>query len=353
MEYSPKIRTKKVLCMSGGGAPGYVWHMGLGKAFKEKYGISVIDYFDTFIGTSAGSLAAATYATGMQPDEVSKRVPKSSEMFPQTFPHHIIDGIKKKNSDNVMGALPMTGVDKVLEYNFNDRGFKTLGDVRNNGKRLCVTAFDIGRMRPVLLDSNNDAHAHIEIKKVVAASCSIPILMGYPIVEGRKLWDGGTYFPWGLPLEPSIFFGPQYVLASSIDELARKYAFKKKIMNLERTKVDYITAGNGGEFDVVKNGEILSFKNFGKRVDSIVPRIIRDLPQELYGWIGGVESTNNASDSWSVNNFEMTDALKEFWMELGDSRPINAKVRETYKRTKIFIRTFMEEWDKRKTAQRF
>jgi predicted acylesterase/phospholipase RssA len=139
-------------------------------------------------GTSAGSIVACLLAAGVPIGEVRQRLRSMGKggfqkLFPPLAPWK-------------MWALFLSGnpfwdtkpLQKLLAEFFNQRGFSTLGDIREKtGKRVLITASDITNARR--LDYQED---HVPIVNTLIQSCSLPyVFITYKNCGDNAIVDGG------------------------------------------------------------------------------------------------------------------------------------------------------------------
>jgi len=173
---------KKALVLSGGGAR-CIAQLGFAARLEEK-GVS----FDTFSGSSAGSLAAALLAKGMRAKEAFEFLKKID--YKKVIGWNLFKGsiFHLKKAENILK---------------NELGFK---DFCSLEKKLfvCVTEYESGESFYV---SEGDLPLY------VIASCSLlPIFPPFE-VEGKFFIDGG--FTDNLPVTPCV--GDHKILAVNVN----------------------------------------------------------------------------------------------------------------------------------------
>lgn len=183
--FKRRKKYKYGLVLSGGAGRG-IGHIGVIKAF-ESLGVE----FDIVVGTSAGSVVGALYASG-----------KNSEQM--------IEELKKLKISDIRGSkkffLPSST--KALEETVNRvlGGEKVFSELH---KPFVAVATNVKTGKEVRLGSGSVARA-------VASSCAVP---GYfkPVVwEDKLLVDGGLVNT--VPVDVCVEMGADYVIAVDVNE---------------------------------------------------------------------------------------------------------------------------------------
>ena len=166
-EYLKKRKQKKFhkrnrvgLCLSGGGARGFVY-IGVFKAFEEM-GIK----FDAVAGTSIGSMFGAFYATGMSADEIYKVTKSAKDSDFRKAKLGFLPSKMDTMRDNVRKAMPVKKIEELkIPYYAVAVDLKTGEEVR----------FDSG-----------------DIATVITGSCAIPGVFVPVKYKNVVLIDGGV-----------------------------------------------------------------------------------------------------------------------------------------------------------------
>ncbi|MCD6113642.1 MAG: patatin-like phospholipase family protein [Bacteroidales bacterium] len=159
------------IVLSGGGARGFA-HLGVLKALNQ-YNI----FPDVISGVSAGSIVGAFYADGYSPDEIF-------ELFTDSKIFNFLKlNIPKKGFGN------LNGLKKLLDENLRARTFEELKIP------LFITATDLNNGKSVYFNKG-------EIKDVVLASSSIPVIFSPIEIDNISYADGGIMN--NFPVEPII-----------------------------------------------------------------------------------------------------------------------------------------------------
>lgn len=179
MEKLFKKKYKIGLAFGGGGARGFS-HLGVIKAFEE-FGLS----FDYVAGTSAGSIFAAAYASGMSFKEIYKRCKKV------------------KTSDiRTNGFLQLTSKTDGIENLMID----TFGDINIEDLKIPCSAVAVN-----IKTTNQICISHGKLAKAIAGSCCVPGFF-QPVEFGDALLvDGGLQNT--IPASIPRHFGCDYVIA--------------------------------------------------------------------------------------------------------------------------------------------
>jgi hypothetical protein len=172
----------RILSIDGGGYLGLATASFL-NAIEHRNGARAADRFDLFCGTSTGAIIALALAKGMSAAEV---VALYEELGPEVFrprPLHerVVPPLRKLRA--VAGALhdnaPLAAA---LTRAF---GTMTLGDLRQRGKTVLVTAFNLTAGRPTIFKTDHAAglraHDRYLVRDIALASSAAPMYL--PLVE--------------------------------------------------------------------------------------------------------------------------------------------------------------------------
>ncbi len=154
-----KLNIKVGLCLSGGGAKGFV-HLGVIKAFEE-YGIK----FDMISGCSIGSAIACMYA----------------DDFDFKTMYDIMTNVNIKEIKNgKFKLLPSNslGIEELAKKYFSN---KLLEDLN---KKIFINAVDLKSGQEIYFSKGN-------IGKIVAGSCAVPVIFNPVKYDKYYLVDGG------------------------------------------------------------------------------------------------------------------------------------------------------------------
>ena len=183
-KFKKRRKTKLALVLSGGAGRG-IGHIGAIKAF-QKHGIE----FDMVIGTSAGSLVGACYASGIsgiEMEEVVNRLKISD-----------ITGKKPFFLPSSTSALEET-VSKILG------GEKVFSELK---KPFVAVATNLRTGKEVRIGSGSVARA-------VASSCAVPAYFKPVKWDDKVLVDGGLVN--SVPIDVARNMGADYVIAVDVN----------------------------------------------------------------------------------------------------------------------------------------
>lgn len=205
------------LALGGGGLKGLA-HIGVLQVLAAS-GIPV----GMISGTSAGSLVAALYASGMSPLQMEKA---ALSLKPSDYLDYNVAGILKV----LVGFLvpghetPLDGIlkgDKLEQLIYRLTGGKSLRDVK---MPLAIIACDIDTGREVIF-TNRDLKGAAEdtviiqdalLSEAVRASCSIPATFVPFDFQGMHLVDGGVRSM--VPVAVQKLLKAQYTLAINLGQ---------------------------------------------------------------------------------------------------------------------------------------
>ena len=172
----------RILSIDGGGYLGLATASFL-NAIEQRYEVRASDRFDMFCGTSTGAIIALALATGMSAAEVmtfyetlGPQVFRAAPLHERTLPL-----LRKLRA--VAGSLHDNApLNEALTTAF---GATTLGDLRDRGKTVLVTAFNLTAGRPTIFKTDHApdlrAHDRYLIRDIALASSAAPKYL--PLVE--------------------------------------------------------------------------------------------------------------------------------------------------------------------------
>lgn len=173
-------------------------------------------------GTSAGSLIAALYASGMSPRQMEKA---ALELKPSDYLDYNVVGLLKALAGFLAPGrgAPLDGLlkgDKLEELVYRLTRGKSLRDVR---MPLAIIACDIDTGREVIFtnrsmpEANNKVVIHDALlSEAVRASCSIPATFVPFNFQGMQLVDGGVRSM--VPVAVQEPLGAEYTLAVNLGQ---------------------------------------------------------------------------------------------------------------------------------------
>jgi len=166
---SASIRVGMVL--SGGGARG-IAHLGVLKALTE-FGVSV----SMISGTSAGAVAGALFASGMEPEAVLERI-RAGRLIRNLRP-----------SWQSSGLFSLELLQRLISETIPHDDFSGLG------MPLTVAATN-------LRTGNTEYFSQGRLTLPLMASCCIPVVFSPVVINGERYVDGGVLN--NLPVEPLV-----------------------------------------------------------------------------------------------------------------------------------------------------
>ena len=224
MKGAPGGAPRTALVLAGGGITGYLFEIGVLTALEEALAPRVLaDEFDVFVGTSAGSVAAALLGNGARPSEIFRAVRENLDS-PFNFRAEDVFGTPAGSLLQLLAqfARPLGGAitralgrgprlnlaailadfqehhppgfysTEPLERTLCDR-FSTLGYPHHfdeSPRTLCVTGADIDTGERLIFGEGELANVHI--CRAVAASCAIPIFFQPIRIGERDVVDGAV-----------------------------------------------------------------------------------------------------------------------------------------------------------------
>ena len=176
----------KILSLDGGGVRG-IYSACLLNLIEEKIGISIFDAFDLVVGTSAGSIVAASVAINGEMRQLAERYESCMQTVFKSKPYRYgLFGSKYKIAD----------LEKELKAWFQET---KLGEVK---KPLIINATNVSTGRVHVFKSayqhmrrNGDyiRDGEIPLYKAVLASCAAPAYFDPVCVSDDLICDGGLW----------------------------------------------------------------------------------------------------------------------------------------------------------------
>lgn len=186
---SSKIQKKPVigLALGGGAARGFA-HVGVIKAL-EAQGI----FPDLVVGTSAGSVIAALYATGLNGTDLNRIAINLDEASITDW----ANPFSNKFGGLIKGDALQSEINRLVSNRLIDKMKIPLG----------IVATDLQTGNPILFRSGNTGQA-------VRASCSVPGVFAPTLIGNREYVDGGLTSP--VPIRFARQMGADIVIAVNI-----------------------------------------------------------------------------------------------------------------------------------------
>lgn len=178
------------LVLSGGGMRGFA-HVGVLRGL-ESHGLRP----DLVVGTSAGSIVGALYASGASAGEVERSLAamQSATLNDWAFPWTGFPG-------GAMGLVKGSKLRRFLEERLAQRRIEAFPI------RFAAVATDLGIGEPKIFNAGNAASA-------VLASSALPGIVAPVEIGGRLYADGGITSP--LPVEAAFALGAKRVVAVDV-----------------------------------------------------------------------------------------------------------------------------------------
>ncbi|MGO8754521.1 MAG: patatin-like phospholipase family protein [Gallionellaceae bacterium] len=187
---------KIALALGGGAARGFA-HVGVIKAL-EAQGISP----DIIVGTSAGSVVGALYASGLNGFQIQELSMNMEE-------DQVIDGsglyrcLAETLISDKRGCIKGQALQDFINKNVNDRPIEKLN------KTFAAVATNLGNGEMVVFRSGNTGMA-------VRASSSVPVFFQPVTINGQDYVDGGLVAP--VPASVARSLGADFVIAVDISD---------------------------------------------------------------------------------------------------------------------------------------
>jgi len=186
---------RRVICVMSGGGAKTAAHVGAMRALDE-WGLEPAH----FVGTSMGAVVAAAFASGLDYDEVLKRMMLVRRGDVARMSPSLLLG-PYATSFLQAGPLERTIAALVPERRFSHLQIP-----------LTVTAADKASGRLVLFGEGGNAH--VPLVDALYASSALPLYYPPARIAGREYVDGGMRAV--LPLDVAQSFGPDLVVAVSV-----------------------------------------------------------------------------------------------------------------------------------------
>ncbi len=171
------------LALGGGASRGFV-HIGVIKALETHKIVP-----DLIVGTSAGSVVGALYASGLSAFNLQEVAHKMDE---RTFQDWSL-------SDR--GFLKGDAIETFVNREIKNQAFETLK------RRFAAVATDLSTGEAKIFNSGN-------VGQAVRASCAVPGVFSPVSIAGREYVDGGLSSP--VPVNAARQLGANYIIAVDI-----------------------------------------------------------------------------------------------------------------------------------------
>jgi len=209
------------LALSGGGVGGAA-HIGVLRALEEQ---NIRP--DIISGSSMGTVVAALYAAGFKPDEIKDRIlsvdlseikddPVIRLLYDKrSFGLYVAAALRIRSSGS--GMIDPKGMESRFAEILRQKGVVRLSDC---GIPVALTAVDIDTAQAVVFVSDAGGMIHgadiaviddAGAAEAVRASVSYPVIFRPGRYRGRRLLDGGIYYP--VPARVLNMMGADRILA--------------------------------------------------------------------------------------------------------------------------------------------
>lgn len=190
VEPPPAARGGVALVLSGGAARGYA-HVGVIKAL-EAHGLRP----DVVVGSSAGSIVGALYASGLAPAELERAI---SALGGNDFGDLDLPGLGVLPGS--MGVIRGEGLRRFIDERVMRRR------IEDFPMRFAAVATDLASGEPRIFNAGDAAAA-------VRASSAVPGVMAPVPIGGRLYCDGQVSSP--LPVDAARRLGADYIVAVDV-----------------------------------------------------------------------------------------------------------------------------------------
>ena len=172
----------RILSVDGGGYLGLATASFL-NAVEQRTGVRCADRFDLFCGTSTGAIIALALACGMSAEEVKDLyIGMGTKVFPPPPIHERVWPLLQVPRSVFKALHDTEPLRRALTEAFGDR---TLGDLRQAGRKVLVTAFNVTSGRPTIFKTDHSDglkdHDRLLVRDVALASSAAPKYL--PLVE--------------------------------------------------------------------------------------------------------------------------------------------------------------------------
>jgi len=205
-----------VLVLAAGGVVGEAWMTGVLRGLSESTGIDFREC-DYFVGTSAGSIVAASLAAGREPRAPTGK-PRHQEAPDGGGRRSPLAGAVARGMGTLAAPLAPTALAAAAPggalarraiFSRVPEGRRSLTQLRNEVERW-GTRFD-GRLRVCALDVDSGRRVVFgapgappaEVGQAVEASCAVPGVFRPVIIGGRTYIDGGAWSITNLDAAPA------------------------------------------------------------------------------------------------------------------------------------------------------
>jgi len=218
---SPSVRPRIGLALGGGAARGFA-HIGVIAALEEARIVP-----DLIVGTSAGSLVGALYASGMDAGQLRK--------------------IALNTEESTFGEWSITSRALLRGRRIQDFVNRSVGGrlIQNLPRKFAATATDLNDGRLLVMTTG-------DVGLAVRASAAVPMVFDPVTIDGREYVDGGLASP--VPVRACRRLGAQFVIGVDISTQAnsqRTESLPDVLMQTFTIMGQHLAAAELREADVV------------------------------------------------------------------------------------------------------
>jgi NTE family protein len=187
--------TETALVLGAGGITGIAWHLGLIIGLRSA-GVDLTDA-DVVVGTSAGAVAGALLASGIDPVDAQRLEARLGDSDPpirpdwargsQAFALLNDAGRDPARIRAGVGALALAA-DVVAEEPYVEALSRRIPRSQWPDRPLLITAVDAATGEPVAWDGAS----RVPLNRAVAASCAVPCVFPPVTINGSRYMDGGV-----------------------------------------------------------------------------------------------------------------------------------------------------------------
>ena len=218
---SPITSLPDALVLSVGGVVGEAWHTGMLAGIEDEAGIDFREV-EYLVGTSAGSIVAATLAAGRRPrrpDDAGRNGLPGTDELPtepgaaEALARGVLRWSLALSGPVVLRAAPFAAPTRALTRAAMLAALAPRGDQRLDGLHEQIDKLGVrfdGRLRICVADRKSGRRTVLgapgapraSVADAVTASCSIPGRFKPYEIGGREYVDGGAWSPTNLDIVP-------------------------------------------------------------------------------------------------------------------------------------------------------
>lgn len=207
IQYKQVMKMKIGLALSGGGVKGAA-HIGVIQALLEnEIPIDIVG------GTSSGSIVAALYAMGYQPEEILKLFQYFSKMILKGSPTYVKPSGRKTLSIQVGGLLSGDSISYVIE---EAAKYKKVRKMKELPITIVIPTVDVETSKKYIftnaIENKSYYIKNVKIDTAVRASCSYPGVFAPCLYKEFKFVDGGVLD--NIPVDEVKSVGADFIIAS-------------------------------------------------------------------------------------------------------------------------------------------